>query len=388
MLMVALVMTVLCALLFYGFSQNFEKVTGKTHAGYRGEALRNPLLAAQRMLEKMQIPVREMRDLPLMESPFGQYDTLLLWQEHASIRPLQANALLTWVRTGGHLIMSSEQFNFEGTDDASEDPLLRALQVRQYVVSGEEEEDETESPPKEPAGQLFEWEKTKLRVNFNPAYYLLGEPVPLRQVAHENGAHLLEYPLGEGRVTLLSDLLFLKNEHIGKQDHARFFWYLLNQPRTANKVWLLRPISSAHSLWQLLWRYARPLISALLILLFFWLWRKSRRFGPLLAEAPPSRRRLLEHIEAGGHFLWRHGQSGILLHDTLESLWQTVRRQHPEWLGLPRQDLAQRLGTTAGIALQEVQELLRIQETRNVSRLSPTEFTRLMQTVTKLRKAL
>jgi hypothetical protein len=43
------------------------------------------------------------------------------------------------------------------------------------------------------------------------------------------------------------------------------------------------------------------------------LWWRGHRFGRLADLPPAARRSLLEHIEAGGWFLWRSGHGGRLL---------------------------------------------------------------------------
>jgi hypothetical protein len=76
-------------------------------------------------------------------------------------------------------------------------------------------------------------------------------------------------------------------------------------------------------------REARGAVIAALALLALWLWRVSRRFGPLEPPHEPRRRRLLDHLRASGHFQWAAGSAPALLAAAREACLAKVARSRP-----------------------------------------------------------
>ena len=57
----------------------------------------------------------------------------------------------------------------------------------------------------------------------------------------KDGAWLLQYDLGSGKVTVLSEMWLFRNGSIGEYDHAFFLSWLL---RDTDRVWLIYATSS------------------------------------------------------------------------------------------------------------------------------------------------
>ena len=119
------------------------------------------------------------------------------------------------------------------------------------------------------------------------------------------------------------------------------------------------------------------------VLLLLWLWAAGRRFGPLRAVVPLARRRLLDHIEASGRFLWRAGQGEQLLKGVRQALYRTLELRHPAWAGIASQDLYQRLAELSGLPYEAVQGALLY-----THHGSEHEFTQAIQTLERIRKSL
>lgn len=71
-----------------------------------------------------------------------------------------------------------------------------------------------------------------------------------------------------------------------------------------------------------------------------------------MLDKMPTRRRLLEHIEASGRFLWRYGQSEQLLHAVQVSLLRNLEYRHPG--GNASNDLHRKLAQVSGFTDKEV----------------------------------
>src|SRR4029079_18406879 len=94
----------------------------------------------------------------------------------------------------------------------------------------------------------------------------------------EEGAFLLTYTQGEGRITILASANFLTNRQIGRYDHARLAWHLLRSDPGVQKVTLVfRP--DEPSLASLLVRHGWTALLPGLLLLAAALWRAGARLG-------------------------------------------------------------------------------------------------------------
>ena len=118
------------------FLATHERVTESEWTGYRGEARRNPWLAAQRFLNRVEIPANELRALQELRTlPSGA--TLIVPQGHQSIPARLREALIAWVQQGGYLIVEAEP-------PARPDALLDAFGVQRSAVQREKSNRGTE----------------------------------------------------------------------------------------------------------------------------------------------------------------------------------------------------------------------------------------------------
>ncbi len=401
----------------YWFFTHYERVSKTVHTGFQGPARSNPLLAAEYLLKRMGATVMATKTVPDLKK-LEKEDTLILIQEDSALSEAQVDLLRVWITLGGHLIFVSDTLQndeqdepTEAEDEPSPDPLLTFLQVSQYKNDAEESDLEPDQPTQ------VTWQDYSLQVAFSPNYRLEGTRSPVLKIGDDNGIHLLTYSIGEGIVTVLSDLWFIENDAIEKYDHAQFLWHLVNVKQPVTRVWLVRqrllPRSEATdsqqaqvpTLWQLLWLHGWTIILSVATLILFWLWFASRRFGPVLPEPPLTRRRLLEHIEASGHFLWQHGQAQRLWNATKQALMTRLKVVHPDWSRLSNQELSERLAQMSGWEEQEIEEVFNLSSavspfskvrrrfflmTKKSGRRGgqEAEFTRAVQILTQLRNAL
>jgi len=172
---------------------------------------------------------------------------------------------------------------------------------------------------------------TTLEVNF-PYYKTLNNEAyratPVWQVKDEIGQYLLQFPIGQGLLTVLTTTELFKNDDIADYDHARFLHYLVSQRGHNAGVWLIR-VDDMPPLWQWLWDNAFYAMFSLSALLFIWLWRKPFRFGPILNDAQPERRSLVEHIRASGYYRWHNDQPAYLLQQVQNRVWLHIKKTHP-----------------------------------------------------------
>jgi hypothetical protein len=172
---------------------------------------------------------------------------------------------------------------------------------------------------------------TEIKVNFPYELSLKkakDEPQLSWLVKDNVGQYLMQFPLEQGLLTVLTSTTIFNNEQISQYDHARFLHYLVQQQGHNAGVWLIR-VDDMPPLWQWLWTNAWYLMFSLSFLLFLWLWRAPLRFGPLLNDDSTERRSLLEHIQASGYYRWHNKQSGYLLAKVQDVLWVKIQISHP-----------------------------------------------------------
>jgi hypothetical protein len=344
----SLTMLVLGVLLIKWVASHIEFYDEQVHTGLSERALRNPLLAAQRFLRASGVPSESVfgRD-PLYRLPSPQ-DSLLINDFDLKLSPARQQLLHDWLNDGGHLIAS-----LSGSSTLPEDHFLKQHFAVDFINVAKRD-DENASP----AWLLeFQGRSQPVKVQFKSQRRLQHNAdiiTPLVVQGDDRGAVLLQFAVGAGRITLLSDMWFLTNNNLAQNNHAFFLWLLTHR---SQQVWLMVG-NHTPSLWILAWRYNPYLLTALCLsglLLFSWLWR---RFGPLREERRARRRDIMQHLRAVARFHYKADEARHLLESTRASLRQLCLHKHPRlktldpaewpsWLarrtGLDEQALAQAL---------------------------------------------
>ena len=331
----ALVALPLLAFVVYAAFNWFRLEEESTWTG-AGEAARaDAYLAYGRLLERMGHPPRKLA-APAELDALPRGGTLLIaGRRLAYMTPARVRGIVAWVEGGGHLVAEWER---RGIDD----PVLDALDIARIFP----EEPRIPGPARRfdpgdfgnSAANVitFDWPQLggALRARAGRG---AGELFDERSRPGANEARqgkrlvALSFAQGQGRVTLLPSMRFLRNESIGELDHAELGWRLAAQH--APVTLYLRLQSPGFLDW--IQRDAWPAFAAAGLLLLLWLLRIIPRFGPLDAEPPPIRRSLLEHVAASGRYLWSRGAGAVLLEAVRERATRSARRK-----GLSTQSLA------------------------------------------------
>lgn len=330
-------LALLVGLGYLWFMENFEKGPAKEWVGPSGEARLRQFLAAERFAERMGWKVRELRSLPELDSPPAG-GVLLLPNGRQALDRLRLSAILAWVELrGGHLIAEAEprgvpDLLFELLEVAREDatPVIKPL-VAELPRSGR-----------------------RLTVSLPGVMKLVAPP---EDVIHFRvGEQLLSFGHGEGIVTVASTLNFARNRAIGMNDHAELLWHVLEFTRVRELAVFFRP--ERLSLWGFLKDHAAPALAAGALLLALWLWSIMPRFGPVAPDAPPGRRRLLDHLRASGRYFWASGLRSRLVVAARDAALRRISRAQPDFATAPAAERARRLASLSGISLEEARRFL------------------------------
>lgn len=352
----------------------------ETDAGYSLEAVTNPWLVAGRVLERNGLKVRF---APAYARLPASASVLVLATPLEYLDDSELASLMAWIQRGGHLVVEVDADADAGNAAGrSRNPLLRRTGVRaaEHDFSKEESAQLNQEAAK-PRDTRLSGEGV-LQTHFIARLHLLpGPQAPLWSAEDSYGVHALRYRLGEGRVTLLSDLKWMRNVSLGEGDHAGLLWRVVDTS-SGHEVWMVHG-TERPSLAALILAQATPLLVALGLCIATWLWAASRRFGPLQPPPQAGQRRLAEHLEASGRYLLRHDGLALLYASSRERLLAHVQRRHPQWRRLPNPELAARLAERARI---ESGAVLRVLETERP--LHILQFAADLRLINRLRKAL
>ncbi len=135
------------------------------------------------------------------------------------------------------------------------------------------------------------------------------QPSPSAWAGSDAGVHLVQFDVGDGLLTIVSDASIWKSKEIVDLDHAHLLRRLVGGDGGVVLLYGRDVMSAAE--W--LVRNARaPLLAGGLTLLAA-LWLRGRRFGPLLADPPPGSRSLADQLDGSARFLWSNGHVGVLV---------------------------------------------------------------------------
>ena len=349
----------------------FEPVDKEVVRGPRGAALRDPLLAARRLITALGVPAEAGHRVVPVPDPS---EALLLVAPPGTVSAEEMDQLLDWVEAGGDLITTPQRalLDFIG------------VELDESPEGGGGAGDGGDGDP-EAAGDVLAIDPgdgRAYRVEVTPTPRLIDDVGTAEYGSGPGDRHVvLRYRHGEGTVTFLADGRSLLNRAIADHEHASFLWALVTaegRPAAVRVVWRI----PRESLLAVLGERAGAALASGLVLLGAWAWRRSRRFGPLLPDPPPSRRSLLEHVRASGDFLYRHGRAGALVEAARRAVQRTAAAGHPGWSRLPAKEVRARLVRASGLPDDLVATAL-----EGPPPAEPAAFTRTLQTLEQMRKA-
>ncbi len=339
----------------YWFVTIHELHYREVRVGLSAEARRNPFLAAERFLRGIGMDSQSIPSREYLLQPPQETGVLLVNRLSPNLSPEHERALLEWIENGGHLMVTADR-EWDENGGAGVNPLLERFGIRLRIQDRSEEPESSEGAVDDRKGDAstmplllsFPGYPGDVRVTFDAAR-VLEETTALADwavEAEEEGAHLLQFGIGRGLLTVLSDHHFLLNDHIGEQDHALFL-ALLTQGE--GRAWLLYS-SRMPSLFTLVWRAVPYLVLSLLVLAALWLWSLTLRTGPLLRPETRVRRNLLEHLDAAADYAWQTDRAAAMLTRSQKALDQAWRRRHPALDRMGRRERCERIAERAGVA--------------------------------------
>lgn len=366
----------------YLVSGQMEKVTKDIYIGFSGEARSNSLFAARLFLKRMGIPAEKVDVYELENLP--SIDTVIIINTYrSSLTEERIKKILAWVERGGHLVTVIGDVYDEDDPDILQSILDVRSEDTRYLknefFNQKDDKDDSEFDP-----------RAEITLKGLDKKYILNvkyiDPIKTNNEADEKVlvkgvVYLINRVYGEGLITISSDLNFAENRNIEDEDHAELFWQIVHfKHKHIGNVWLLNSDDvPALSSW--LWNYAWQLILTLIVFLGLWLYSLSPRLGPIIPNKELNRRRLLEHIQASGHFFWNKDQQDKLIESSQQSVLQKMSTLFPAWHQLGVDEQIKLVSEYSGLPAEELGPLLYSSKQRSMD-----EFIHLVQQLEMIRK--
>lgn len=317
--------------------------------GLRGEARTNPLLAAQRTLQRLGVESRIQYGLGTL--PMGG-ETLLTAEGALSIDGPILTGFLDWVEGGGRAIVCLDGF---------------AVDTSLFGALGLDEDDEFYFPEEETAPWLGRrsalLEALALERIDGDDYWkdLLGFDVELRSqdgllLSGDVAEPAFEIDLGDGRVTVMTSGRIFNNQELGDEQHAELLYELVTESEPPEA--LVIAYVETPGLWGLLTTRAPYALWGGLALLLLWLWKSWPRFGPVENLDSLGTAGFRTHAAAVGRFLWKHDRGPALLRSVRKATLADLRSRIPASGGLDPAALSRVLAERTGQDADDIEHAL------------------------------
>lgn len=325
-LVAVLVLGVLAALFAWVVADKLEWQETEVEAPPSARAAADPYLALRRVLERVDVPVREVASVRSLPDRTGT--VLLVGPRDPD--PEAARALLSWAAGGGHLVLEPSVLANPGegagpapgslgppSDGCAPllEPVVQPLEACVPVVRSGGELRIDRGAFEGTVEVELDGASRELALH-SPWLGGLGDPLGRaaeRIGTGEGRALALRYTVGDGSVTLLADTRWMANDELGDADHAELAWAVLRpDDRELVGLGILRELETAPWLVALL-RDAWMIALTLAVAIAAWVWMRAVRQVPVTAPRRADRRELGEHMAASGRFLWHVGYGTDLL---------------------------------------------------------------------------
>jgi len=351
----------------------YEKDIGASY-----EARKNPFLAAQYFLQKNNTEASFDQSFSRLDKPLDPNSSIIISNSRKPLSKARIENLKYFVQQGGHLILKATEF-YDDERRTSDAPILQSLGVRLYPFQGwisQHKDDEpnehsthdgtdnndndyndtdfndTDSNNDKPNDSEVSYYETSYdnttylnidpdqpatEIVFNHASTLMDTSGNAVWIAgSDNATHLLRYAMGDGFITVLSDMSIWQNNRIDQVDHALFLHQLTQS--SPSVIIIYNP--QFDSLLSLLWQHGYYVVIALGVLMLMLIWHFQVKTGPVFAQFSNQNRQLLQHIRAAAEFKWqqygkqygqqtgqqKNGQQ--LLNNTRHTVLKAIQRKH------------------------------------------------------------
>ncbi len=334
----------------YWFYTHFDKVIKEVDLGPTKEVKANPFFAAEKFLEKSNKVASSQRNFSVLDSGIENQDTLIIESTRVGLSENKRNTVKDWLNNGGHIILLATEI-YDDDLGTSRDLLLDELGVRlyenpEYSWSYDEDEQLTRV--------TFQGTDQVTAVNFRQNYYLQDSKGEATFIGgNDYSDSFAQYQVGEGMVTVVTDMSVWKNYSIDEHDHAMFLYQLVGGGRTV--MFLYNTVQP--SLWSTMKELIPKVIISFIVLIAGLLFSASWRKGAPRKDDERVQRELMQHIEAAGEFNYRNDAGLSLLNKLSEALEIRLRKSIHQYSTLSDAKKIEKLSHLVGIEKKKLELL-------------------------------
>ena len=292
----------------------------------KGEALRNPFYAAQRLSETLGARAAWDRTFTA-PAPDG---VIVLSGWHWTLSARRRESLERWVEAGGRLVVAGDLAGGEAEFAGWSGIVRTNRKLEKLLDEADVDENESESPCRTfqedggGSGPAPTDASRRLLCEVTVLSNLSTNKQTTWTLRDSSGMQAARVPVGDGSVTLINAELF-RYRSLLDGDHGRVF-VAATELRRGDDLRFLSE-DDHPSLVALAWRYGAPVVLLALGVAALYLWRRAVRFGPLAAPPERARRSLAEQIRGTGSFAWRHGGGESLHAASVRALDEAATRR-------------------------------------------------------------
>ncbi len=356
--MLLLAVVAACAVLAVWVARHAVWDEVKIAMPWRGEALRNPFYAAQRLVEALGA-TSERRQ---MLGEVGTAAVIVLSDWGWDVSPRRRREFEQWVEAGGRLVV-------DNTLIAGSDVFEKWSGVER--IRPPYDPDKTREP-EEPAPdgerrcpELREQSSRPESVIRSVGYAVCGVSdvdwlsatrPSIWQLRNDVGAQVMRVSRGRGSVTVINATPF-RHRDLFRGDHAALLVAAVQLQSGDHVVFMSE--DQYDSLVVLAWRLGAPVIVLFLTFVALAIWRAGQRFGPLAAEPVAARRSLAEQIRGTGYFTLRWGGGEALHAAASRALAEAASRRVAGYEGLAPPAQVAAIAQLGDVAASELSRAMR-----------------------------
>lgn len=147
----------------------------------------------------------------------------------------------------------------------------------------------------------------------------------LMRAGDERGDTFVQMKLGQGKVSLLTEVEIWNNRQLNAAHNAYLYHWLVGNSQT---IWLFTSAAQAHWLVSLT-NWSPSLIGLIILLLVLFIWYQAVQFGPAYAHDETHQHFFNQHIKASAEFYWQHKQQALLIKPLQQQIIEKICKRWP-----------------------------------------------------------
>ena len=378
-----------CLLIYLGwlFFSTFELYTRiEERRLERPEVRKNPYLALEYFLNagEREASTLSYKTMPAYLEYAPEDETLFIFGNRTRITGNELSQLLTWVESGGALVVEAY------SADLPLDDLFSVLGITVTHFDVEEEWMFRIAGYKVPASIIHEGAETGLTLAMPISFGLECDDCALTMSAQQYADHpfsMVQMPYGKGSVTVLGSAQIWNNETINGADNI---WLLDRLAGQKNYLLYLKPVSrfaisqaGQSSIFSQIWRHYRGSLLIFIGMLGALLWAMGTRIGPIEAPLSRDRRQLSTYLNALAEFRRKREGDGALIATLQEDILIKIERKYGRELRT-REAILTELSVRANLPLGRVRQAMEpLKKGAKLTHLQLTHYVIDLQTIRK-----